>query len=66
MDVVDEDFVAELSNLTTMFSCYDDESGIKLIQAAVGTYPGGEDVHPFINIRNLSHDVSNDFRNHVD
>ena len=61
-DVVDRDFVSRLTNLTAMFSCYDDDSGIQAIQAGVGTYPGGEDVHPFVDIRDLALKESEDFK----
>ena len=61
-DVIDRDFVSNLTNLTAMFSCYDDESGIQLIQAGVGTYPGGEDVHTFVDITNLPMKVSEDLK----
>ena len=57
-DVMDKDFVRQLSNLTCMFSCHDDESGIQSIRAAVGTYPGGENIHPFINIGELVTKIS--------
>ena len=53
-DMVDRDFISLLTNLTVMFSCHDDESGIESVQAGVGTYPGGENIHPFVDIRNLS------------
>jgi hypothetical protein len=36
-DVTDKDFVRQLSNLTCMFSCYDGESGVHSVRAAVGT-----------------------------
>jgi hypothetical protein len=61
-DVVDRDFVSHLTNLTAMFSCYDDDSGIQSIQAGVGTYPGGEDVHSFVDINNLTVKVSEDLK----
>ena len=61
-DVIDRDFVSRLTNLTAMFSCYDDESGIQSIQAGVGTYPGGEDVHPFVDIRHLTVRRSEDLK----
>ena len=61
-DVVDRDFVSVLTNLTVMFSCRDDDSGIQTIQAGVGTYPGGENVHPFVDVRNLSLKVSENLR----
>ena len=61
-DVVDRDFVSHLSNLTAMFTCYDADSGIKSIQAGVGTYPGGENVHSFADIKDLSLKVSEDLR----
>jgi hypothetical protein len=53
-DVVDRDFVSRLTNLTAVFFCYDEDSGIRSIQAGVGTYPGGEDVHAFVGIKKLS------------
>jgi hypothetical protein len=53
-EVVDRDFISRITNLTAMFSCYDDGSGIQSIRAGVGTYPGGEDVHSFVDIRDLS------------
>ena len=61
-DVVDRDFISYLTNLTVMFSCYDDYSGIQLIQAGVGTYPGGQDIHPFVDINDLSVKVSEDHK----
>ncbi len=61
-DVVDRDFVSHLTNLTAMFSCYDDDSGIQSIQAGIGTYPGGQDVHPFVDIKDLLLKVSEDLR----
>ena len=61
-DVVDRDFVSLLTNLTVMFACHDDDSDIQLIEAGVGTYPGGENVHPFVDIRNLPSKVSEDLR----
>ena len=60
-DVLDRDFVSLMNNLTVMFSCYDDESGIQSIKAGVGTYPGGENIHPFVDIGNLSLKISEDF-----
>ena len=59
---VDKDFVSLLTNLTVMFSCHDDDSGIQSIQAGVGTYPGGEDTHPFVDIQNLSLKISEDLK----
>ena len=59
-DVIDKDFVRQFSSLTCMFSCHDDESGIQSIRAAVGTYPGGENIHPFINIGELVTRISDD------
>lgn len=59
-DVVDKDFVRQLSNLTCMFSCYDDESSIYSVRAAVGTYQGGENVHAFVDISDLVTEVSDD------
>ncbi|CAB3978996.1 DNA double-strand break repair Rad50 ATPase, partial [Paramuricea clavata] len=61
-DVVDRDFVSRLTNLTAMFSCYDEDSGIQSIQAGVGTYPGGEDVHSFVDIRDLALKESEDLK----
>ena len=61
-DVVDRDFVSLLNNLTVMFSCHDDDSGIHLIEAGVGTYPGGENIYPFVDIRNLPLKVSKDLK----
>ena len=52
-DVIDRDFVSLLTNLTVMFACRDVDSGIQSIEAAVGTYPGGQNIHPFVNTRNL-------------
>ena len=60
-DVKDKDFVRRLSNLTAMFSCYDNESGIQSVRAAVGTYPGGKNVHAFVDIRELIKRTSDDF-----
>ncbi|CAB3984857.1 DNA double-strand break repair Rad50 ATPase, partial [Paramuricea clavata] len=59
-DVDDRNFVSSLTNLTAMFSCYDDDSGIQSIQAGVGTYPGGEDVHSFVDITDLALKESED------
>jgi hypothetical protein len=59
-DVEDKDFVRQLSNLTCMFSCHDGESGIQSVRAAVGTYPGGENVHPFIDVGELATKTSGD------
>ena len=59
-DVVDKDFVRQLSNLTCMFLCYDDESSIHSVRAAVGTYKGGENVHAFVDIGELVTVVSDD------
>ena len=59
-DVIDKDFVRQLNNLTYMFSCHDDESGIQSFRAAVGTYPGGENIHPFVNIGELVTRISDD------
>ena len=61
-DVVDRNFVSHLMNLTAMFSCYDDDSGIQSIQAGVGTYPGGADVHSFVDINDLTVKVSEDMK----
>ena len=61
-DVIDRDFVSRLTNLTAMFSCYDHESGIQSIQAGVGTYPGGEDVHSFVDVRHLTVRRSEDLK----
>ena len=61
-DVIDRDFVSRLTNLTAVFSCYDDDSGIQSIEAGVGTYPGGEDVHSFVDIRNLTVQESEDLK----
>ena len=61
-DSVDRDFVYLLNNLTAMFSCHDEDSGIQSIQAGIGTYPGGENVHPFVDIGNLSLKVSEDLK----
>ena len=61
-EFVDMDFVSILTNLTVMFACNDDDSGIQSIKASVGTYPGGEDVHPFVDIQNLSLKVSEDLK----
>ena len=61
-DVMDIDFVRRLSNLTAMFSCYDDESGIQSIRAALGTYPGGKNVHAFVDIKELIKRTSDDFK----
>jgi hypothetical protein len=61
-DVKDKDFVPNLNNLTCMFSCYDVESGIQSIRAAVGTYPGGENIHPFVDIGELVSRISDDFK----
>ena len=59
-DLLDKDFVQNLSNLTCMFSCYDVESGIQSIRAAVGTYPGGENIHAFVDISELVPRISDD------
>ncbi|XP_028399178.1 uncharacterized protein LOC114522645 isoform X2 [Dendronephthya gigantea] len=59
-DFIDKDFVRQLTNLTVMFSCYDDESGIQSIRAAVGTYPGGDDVYAFVDIGELTNRMSDD------
>lgn len=59
-EVVDKDFVRQLNNLTFMFSCNDDESGVQSIRAAVGTYPGGENIHQFIDIGQLITRTSDD------
>ena len=61
-NVVDRDFVSLLNNLTATFSCHDDDSGIQSIEAGVGTYPGGENIHPFVEIRNLPLKVSEDLK----
>ena len=58
----DKDFVSLLTNLTVMFACHDDDSGIQSIQAGVGTYPGGDDVRPYVDIRNLSLKVTKDLK----
>ena len=59
-DVTDKDFVRQLSNLTCMFSCYDGESGVHSVRAAVGTYPGGENIHPFVDVGTLVTRISDD------
>ncbi len=59
-DVIDKDFVRHLSNLTCMFSCYDNESGIQSIRVAVGTFPGGENVYLFVDISELITVISDD------
>ena len=59
-DVVDKDFVRQLSNLTFLFLCFDEESGIQSVHAAVGTYPGGENIHPFIDVNQLETRISED------
>ena len=61
-DMVDRDFLFLLTNLSVMFSCYDEDSGIQSIEAGVGTYPGGENIHPFIDIGKLSLKVSEDLK----
>ena len=60
VDDQDVDFVRQLSNLTARFTCYDQDSGIQSIEAAVGTYPGGENVRAFINIGKLLTHISTD------
>ena len=59
-DEKDKDFVRQLSNLTCMFSCYDDESGTQSVRVAVGTYPGGENIHPFADVSELVTRTSED------
>ncbi|XP_028399029.1 uncharacterized protein LOC114522522 [Dendronephthya gigantea] len=61
-DDVDKDFVRHLTNLTARFSCYDDESGIQSVRAAVGAYPGGENIHAFVDIGDLRSRTSDDFK----
>ena len=59
-DSYDIDFVGQTINLTARFACYDNESGINLTEAAVGTYPGGQNILNFTDVRYLLTDVIND------
>ena len=59
-DSDDIDFVGQTVNLTARFACYDDESGINLTEAAVGTYPGGDNILNFTDIQYLLVDAIND------
>ena len=56
----DKDFVRQLGNLTARFTCYDEDSGIQSTEAAVGTYPGGANLYPFVNVQKLQTRVSSD------
>ena len=61
-DSDDIDFVGKTVNLTARFACYDNESGLNLTEAAVGTYPGGDNILNFTDIEYLLVDVFNDLK----
>ena len=46
----DADFAASLTNFGAAWTCQDPESGIAVVQAAIGSYKGGTDVLPFDDV----------------
>ena len=54
-DTSDVDFVRKLESIQAKWKCCDIESGISSQLLGVGTYPGGDDIKTFQEIRFLSH-----------
>ena len=57
IDVSDVDFVKALEKIQAMWNCKDHESGIGSQLLGVGTYPGGDDIKEFEDVRFLSQTV---------
>ena len=56
-DTYDVDFVRDLRIIQAKWKCFDRESGIRSQIVGVGTYPGGDDIITFEELRFLSHTV---------
>ena len=60
-DTFDVDFSRELSSIQAKWKCSDRESEIRLQLVGVGTYPGGDDIRAFEEVRCLLQTTIDDF-----